>query len=241
VSGYILWDFEGTIARRRGRFAEALQTAAGLIDPSFKASPEILRPYLSAVLPWNRPNQLRRTPGSSIGWWTPLLEAGLAALLDQGMHADAARNAVGTFKEVYLDATHWELMPNAEETLESLTKSGWRHAMLSNFAPELDDVVQALGITKHFDHVISSARIGHEKPTREAFQRSMDVVAPDAIVWMVGDNLEADIAGASSVGLSTILVGPRGLHQGLVASHLGLVPSLISGLTANDGTVAFCR
>ena len=54
--------------------------------------------------------------------------------------------------------------------------------------------------------MLTSVAIGFEKPHPEAFARALlDLGHPDQ-VWMVGDSLEADIAGAARCGIPGVLV-----------------------------------
>ena len=54
-----------------------------------------------------------------------------------------------------------------------------------------------LGIDEAFDFVITSEQIGAEKPNPEIFQAAVAKVncQPDK-VWMIGDDLECDMAGS---------------------------------------------
>lgn len=62
------------------------------------------------------------------------------------------------------------------------------------------------GLADAIDHVVSSHSAGWQKPHRKIFERALalaGVVAEDA--FMVGDRLDADIWGASRMGMRTVL------------------------------------
>ncbi len=94
--------------------------------------------------------------------------------------------------------------------LARLSGSGWSHIVLSNHVPELVDLVDGLGLARHLEHVLTSARIGYEKPHPEAFRAALHACGNPRNVWMVGDNPLADVAGAEAVALPAILVRRAG-------------------------------
>jgi len=68
------------------------------------------------------------------------------------------------------------------------------------------ELVSGLGLGSHLDHVVTSARIGYEKPHPGAFRAALRICGNPTNVWMVGDNPIADIEGAEAIGLRAILV-----------------------------------
>lgn len=66
-----------------------------------------------------------------------------------------------------------------------------------------------------FEDIITSAATGWEKPHPEMFRYALDRVANPDTVIMVGDNPEADVAGAQRMGIPALLVrgtSMRDLH-----------------------------
>lgn len=82
--------------------------------------------------------------------------------------------------------------------------------MLSNHVPELEPIILSLGLGPHLERIFNSALIGYEKPNPEAFRHALAGCGSPARAWMVGDNIEADVHGAESVGLPAILVRRQG-------------------------------
>ena len=72
--------------------------------------------------------------------------------------------------------------------------------------PELEEIVGCLGLDDLLDAVITSATTGFEKPHPEAFAAGRRAAGDASTVWMVGDNPDADVAGAEAVGIPAILV-----------------------------------
>jgi putative hydrolase of the HAD superfamily len=96
--------------------------------------------------------------------------------------------------------------PGALETLERVRSLGIRTALLTNGGADTQRrSVERFGLTRHFDCVVIEGEFGCGKPDPRVFQhalRSCDARPSDA--WMVGDNLDADIAGAQAIGVHAV-------------------------------------
>ncbi len=120
------------------------------------------------------------------------------------MNAIGARYAV---TQVY-----WQAEADADWTLQKLKDAGYRLAIISNAADDMD--VQALidraGIRAYFDVTTSSAARGIHKPHPRIFTDVLDIleVKPERAV-MVGDTLSADIQGAHNAGMQAIWITRR--------------------------------
>jgi putative hydrolase of the HAD superfamily len=98
---------------------------------------------------------------------------------------------------------------------------------------QLPELLHSLELVSHFDFIAASARIGFEKPHPQIFRYALEQagVEPGEVVH-VGDHLDADVAGAHSVGISPVLIdrrerfSPDDLPPGvpLIRSLLELVP-----------------
>ena len=52
----------------------------------------------------------------------------------------------------YVDpAVGWQLFDDTVPALDRLGEAGWRHAVLSNHVPELEQIVAGLGLDRHLD------------------------------------------------------------------------------------------
>jgi putative hydrolase of the HAD superfamily len=90
--------------------------------------------------------------------------------------------------------------------LDELQSQGWTHFILSNHVPELRSLIKHFQLESRITQVFNSAETGYEKPHQQAFQNVLNVVGAAATVWMIGDNMTADIKGAENVDISAILV-----------------------------------
>ncbi|HVH10712.1 MAG TPA: HAD family hydrolase [Gemmatimonadales bacterium] len=82
--------------------------------------------------------------------------------------------------------------------------------VVSNFTGNLEPCLEELGLAKLFRVMHDSAVVGWSKPDPRIFRGALDALgAPAEGAWMVGDNFEADIRGAASLGLRTCWLAPR--------------------------------
>jgi putative hydrolase of the HAD superfamily len=91
------------------------------------------------------------------------------------------------------------------EVIEALAARG-RLALCSNFthAPTARRVIAEAALEAHLDPVVISVELGLRKPRRELFDAVLEGLGTRASETLhVGDNLRADVAGASAVGLRT--------------------------------------
>ncbi|WP_247002265.1 HAD family hydrolase [Halosolutus gelatinilyticus] len=130
------------------------------------------------------------------------------------MHAGTARpgdaRAIGeAFWSAYLD--EMSPYPDVEETLSALRAAGIDVGIVTNLTTRIQLAkLERLGIEEHVDLLLTSEETGREKPGSVMFTlplARLDRRASEAV--MVGDNVDADIAGANAVGLETVLFDPE--------------------------------
>jgi YjjG family noncanonical pyrimidine nucleotidase len=99
----------------------------------------------------------------------------------------------------------------ARELLDHLHGRYEMHIITNGF-----DEIQALklvssDIAQYFTHVVTNEKSGgYKKPDSRIFQYALDAAGasvPESL--MIGDNYEADILGAQSVGLDTVFYNPK--------------------------------
>ncbi len=105
-------------------------------------------------------------------------------------------------------ASYYSLAASTHALLESLRKRGLRLALVSNTAsPDwlLRPVLEQQGLVQRLDAIVLSSEVGKRKPHPAIFERALAEldVRPDEAVF-VGDRLDADVAGASRVGMRTV-------------------------------------
>jgi haloacid dehalogenase superfamily, subfamily IA, variant 3 with third motif having DD or ED/haloacid dehalogenase superfamily, subfamily IA, variant 1 with third motif having Dx(3-4)D or Dx(3-4)E len=95
------------------------------------------------------------------------------------------------------------------EMLTRLKSAGLKLGLISNATSGrlIRRTLAKTGLTSYFDQVVVSADLGICKPNPLLFHHIIQALQADpASVIMVGDRLDADIAGARAVGIRSVLV-----------------------------------
>jgi putative hydrolase of the HAD superfamily len=206
ATNYLLWDFDGTLGYRDGMWSGTLLTILQREAPDLSVGREQIRPYMQTGFPWNTPDQPHPHLATAELWWESRLPLFAGAFAAQGVEAGRAQALARRVRAEYIDLANWHMYEDTLPTLQSLCARGWRHAVLSNHVPELGDILRHLGLEAYFTHLFNSAITGYEKPHPEAFRLALATLGPVASVWMIGDNPQADVAGAEAMGIPAILV-----------------------------------
>jgi putative hydrolase of the HAD superfamily len=154
------------------------------------------------------------------------------------------RRALGSMYAV--TERNWRVEEDAISTLVSLRETGYRLGMISNTSD--DNNVQALvdqgGFRPFFDLILTSAGCGYRKPHPRIFQIALEHfrIQPEQAL-MVGDTLEADIAGANSLGIYSVWITRRAIlpadgelpiQPQAVISSLAELPPLLADLESES-------
>jgi putative hydrolase of the HAD superfamily len=101
---------------------------------------------------------------------------------------------------------HCKVSEDTRTTLEDLRRHEKKLAVITNGATKWQQQkLDSLGITSLFDSVLISEAEGLRKPDRAIFERALERLSVRAEEAMfVGDNPEADIAGARAAGLVSV-------------------------------------
>jgi YjjG family noncanonical pyrimidine nucleotidase len=162
---------------------------------------------------WQSVERGERTPGEvRIERFRRLVaEAGLAELTGRAPEplavelADSFVAGLGTFGELY---------DGAAELLAALASlDGIALGLVTNGLGEVQRARLArLGLDDRFGSVVVSGEVGVSKPDPRIFELAIAELAAARgnRALMVGDNLQADIAGGRAAGLDTCWYNPRG-------------------------------
>ena len=210
MTGLVLWDFDGTLAERPGRWRSCLVETLDEHEPGHTVEAAALIPFLRDGFPWHRAEVAHPELCEPEAWWSSV--GGLLANAYEGVGYEPIRAAelAALARARYVDPVGWRLFDDTVPALSLLSRAGWRHAVLSNHVPELEQILAGLGLDRHLDAVLCSAVTGYEKPHPEAFAGALRLRLNGEPVWMVGDNPEADVEGARRAGLPAILVRRNG-------------------------------
>jgi putative hydrolase of the HAD superfamily len=98
-------------------------------------------------------------------------------------------------------SSYYALAASTHALLEALRARGLKLALVSNTAsPQwlLEPILERQGLVQRVDAVVLSSEVGKRKPHPAIFEQALS----DAV--FVGDRLEADVLGASRVGMKTV-------------------------------------
>jgi HAD superfamily hydrolase (TIGR01662 family) len=108
--------------------------------------------------------------------------------------------------------SNWKVEKHAAPVLRSLKRRGFRIGAVSNGSDDWNalELLNRARLRGYFDLVLTSAAHGRRKPDATIFQAALDHFRADAQrTVMIGDSYEADILGASALGLHTIWITRR--------------------------------
>lgn len=198
VRGVVLFDFGGTLdadgARWSVRFHAAYVTAGGqqpfaVFEEAFRASDRAL---------------VRVTGISTLGF-RAMVDLQAALVLAHLPDGRALR------REQIVDEFHAAALAVIRRNQELLARlqQSYRLAVVSNFTGNLGPCLEELDLMRYFSAVADSGRVGVTKPDPRLFRHALESLgAKSEPVWMVGDNFEADIRPAASLGMQTAWLAP---------------------------------
>ena len=208
VDRLLIWDFDGTLAHRRGETGWSILLAEALDaeEPGHAHSGDTFRPHLRDGFPWHQPEVAHPELCEPEAWWASVRPVLSRAYEAAGYAPARALELADAARRLYVDPqVGWALFDDTLPALARLTEAGWTHAILSNHVPELRQIVAGLGLDEVVAFVSCSAETGYEKPHAQAYASVLDALRP-AEAWMVGDNVVADVLGAEAAGIPAVLV-----------------------------------
>ncbi len=202
----IIWDFDGTLAVRPSYWSGTMVEVLDEFFPDHGIDVEQIRKHMRNVYPWDTPENPHFHLSTPQAWWSNMEKIIATAYKAVGIKKALADDFARLFHKLYVDPEGFVLYDDTVETLDYLSSNGWRSIILSNHVPELPQIVDGLGLGCYFDACISSANTGYEKPNPEVFNIALSICGYPDTVWMVGDNVRADVKGANSLGIPAVLV-----------------------------------
>jgi HAD superfamily hydrolase (TIGR01509 family) len=102
--------------------------------------------------------------------------------------------------------------PGAVAALEAFRSRGVRMALVTNGASAAQrEKIDRFGLAGFFDGIFVEGEMGFGKPDDRVFHRALEAVgAAPGDAWVVGDNLEWEIAPARRLGMGSVWVDARG-------------------------------
>lgn len=127
-----------------------------------------------------------------------------------GLTHEAERLARDVY-DCYLQPEYWGIIDDVLPCLKALKMQHIRLGVISNWAPNLEDLLRDLMLLPYFDEVISSALVGYRKPNPMIFTLMLERMGlqPHEAVH-VGDKPDADGAGAHAAGVRPVIIDRSG-------------------------------
>ena len=208
----IIWDFDGTLGYRgpsadaQSKWTGALMELLAREMPDLTPARETLGQHLMAGEPWNTPEVPHPDLTDPDAWWERFYPAAESALRAAGVRDGRVPELARRFRNEFTDLRHWHLFDDTLPTLTHLSRLGWIHVVLSNHVPELGAIVSHVGLAPNIQALYNSAETGYEKPHPRALEMVRQNYPNAGPIWVIGDSLSADVAGAQQAGLPSILV-----------------------------------
>ena len=200
----------------RAVLLDALGTLVELPDPAGALVEE-----LDARGVHLRPAEARWAIGAEIAFYRAHLhhardEEGLASLRERCV--DVLRNALPAHaREVpdlagaLMGALRFRPYAEVPGVLAAWRERGLRLVVVSNWDVSLHEVLERTGLTPLLDGVLDSASFGAAKPDPSIFAAGLELAGVDAAEAVhVGDDLDADVAGARAAGVEPVLIARDG-------------------------------
>ena len=109
-------------------------------------------------------------------------------------------------------AAGFEPFPGALDTVRWLRQSGCRLALVTNGSGEMQrGKIVRFGLASLFDAILIEGELGFGKPDPRIYKQALEELSVSAAdTWMVGDNLDWDVAQPQRIGMLGIWVDARG-------------------------------
>src|SRR5229473_4736238 len=137
-----------------------------------------------------------------------------AELTASSGHAPPPREVCDAIADRFNELQHAELrmFPGAHETLDRLKELGVKLALVTNGAAVPQRAkVERFELAHRFDHIQIEGEHGFGKPEDRAYLHAMEALGVTALdTWMVGDNLEWEIAAPQRLGIYAIWMDVHG-------------------------------
>ena len=206
----ILFDLDDTILVAFGRSASQWQRVIGGI--AHRLAPLEAAAVIAAIEAASQ--ELWADPGRHKHWRHRIVEARRRIVADAFAALAAGGHPIpnGTVCDAIADrynALHdaeLQCFPGAHDTLDRLKELGVRLALITNgaAAPQRAKVIR-FALEHRFDHIQIEGEHGFGKPEERAYTHAMQALGVSARdTWMVGDNLEWEIAAPQRLGIYAI-------------------------------------
>ena len=205
----ILFDLDDTIITEGERYPILVQVASEFHDSLPGVDPVAIADQLEAALAsyWADPEQARETRLRANGG---IRQARLGIVTDafQALGVADADGLASIFSSRFteLRAVGAREFDGARHTLETLRNTGVKLALVTNGAAQIQRAkIERFSLSSYFDHIQIEGEHEFGKPDPRAYHHALKALNADpATTWMVGDNLEWEVAAPQRLGIFAI-------------------------------------
>lgn len=224
----IVFDFDHTLAYRDGMWTATLFEI--LQENGYHyIEMENIRKYVQYGFLWDIYEKSHKELLNGLSWWEFHEKFFERILKSNRVPESEAKRMSMLVRNKYLNPEKWFLFNDTIRVLERLNSAGYECYILSNHTPELEILVNYLGLNRLIKKTFNSALIGYEKPNTQIYQYLINdlKVSPSEII-MVGDNYISDITCARSNGMNAIHVrSPNTFNFGNYSENLDGIISIM--------------
>jgi putative hydrolase of the HAD superfamily len=201
---HLLLDLDDTLLDYSGGVDDCWSAACalGCADGALEATTLIHHVAASRRSFWDDPEQNRRERVNMLAAWTKIVARALEAL---GRPDPALAVTVAT--DFARRRREWmKLYPESLDCLGAWRAKGIGLGLVTNGdASQQRDKIARHALERYFDVIVIEGEFGCGKPDEAVYRHALDHLGARATdTWMVGDNLDFDVAGAQAVGIRGI-------------------------------------
>lgn len=208
----VFFDAGDTLLRPHPSFEELFATVCAssgyeIEPPDVVRVRERLAPHLVDIAEATGVENPSLSAAASLSFWSFLYRRFLEEL---GIEDE---DLVGELFSLFSSSASYKLFDDVLPAVETLTDSGYRLGLISNFETWLEDMLIELELGGVFEPVVISGREGIEKPDPELYRIAVERAGVDpARAVHVGDSPVMDVAPALEVGLQAVLLDRGGRY-----------------------------
>lgn len=219
----LFWDFHGTLTEHLHQWTDCTYKLISENFPEINITMEKVCQELDhQCLPWYTyaDRDTRHLLEIEGGWWKSCNEELIKMFIRCGLTNQQAQTVYPKVREYLIATENNPLYKDTIMVLKTLKERGYKHYLISNNYPELDEVMDNLGLSEYFEDQIISGKIGYDKPRKEIFEYALEKAGNPKEKFMIGDNLNDDIKGAKAAGFKTIWFDLRGGRSDEAADYI---------------------
>lgn len=198
----IFWDCDGTLVRDNASFKCSLLRA--LQEFGYSVEEEEVKSFLKGACSWNKPEE-DHSDANGEEWWERLLVGMRGFCEEQGVTPTGAVSVCNAFRKNVI-SYEYEAYPEAKKVLRHFSEMGYKHYIISNNFPELQEVFVRLSLDEEIEGYFTSASVGYDKPRKEIYEYATAKAGNPEVRYMIGDNPVADYEGSLNAGMKPVLV-----------------------------------